>query len=77
MKVFLEESEHPVVERWKALPAEVVPEVEEEEVPVAAPAVAIATVPTMPIAAGGFKIILKNAKIHAEKVIIRSTEKKK
>ncbi len=77
LKVFLEESEHPVVERWKALPAEVVPEVEEEEVPVAAPAVAIATVPTMPIAAGGFKIILKNAKIHAEKVIIRSTEKKK
>ncbi len=77
LKVFLEESEHPVVERWKAIPAEVVPEVEEEEVPVAAPAVAIATVPTMPISAGGFKIILKNAKIHAEKVIIRSTEKKK
>jgi len=75
LKVFLEEKEHPVVERWKAIPAEVMPEVKEEEVP-ALPAVAVAALPTMPIAAGGFKIILKNAKIHAEKVIIKSTEKK-
>ncbi len=76
LKVFLEEKEHPVVERWKAIPAEVVPEVKEEEVPVA-PSVAVAELPTMPIAAGGFKIILKNAKIHAERVIIRSAKKKK
>jgi len=76
LKAFLEEKEHPVVERWKAIPTEVVPEAKAEEIPVA-PEVAVATLPTMPIAAGGFKIILKNAKIHAEKVIIRSTEKKK
>jgi len=76
LKVFLEEKEHPVVERWKAIPSVVVPEVEEEEIPVA-PSVAVAELPTMPITAGGFKIILKNAKIHAERVIIRSAKKKK
>ena len=73
LKVFLEEKGHPVVERWKAIPVEVVPEVKEEEVP----AIPAAALPTMPIAAGGFKIILKNARIHAERVIIRSAEKKK
>jgi len=76
LKVFLEEKEHPVVERWKAIPSVVEPEVEEEEIPVA-PSVAVAELPTMPITAGGFKIILKNAKIHAERVIIRSAKKKK
>jgi len=76
LKVFLEEKAHPVVERWKEMPAAVVSELEEEEVPVTSPAV-VAELPTMPIAGGGFKIILKNAKIHAEKVVIRSTEKKK
>jgi len=76
LKAFLEEKEHPIVERWKAMPAEVVSEVKEEKIPVA-PSVAVATLPTLPISAGGFKIILKNAKIHAEKVIIRSIEKKK
>jgi len=76
LKVFLEEKGHPVVERWKAMPAVFVPGVEEEEIPVA-PSVAVAELPTMPITAGGFKIILKNAKIHAEKVIIRSAKKKK
>ncbi len=76
LKAFLEEKAHPVVERWKEMPAAAVFELEEEEVPAAAPAV-VATLPTMPIAAGGFKIILKNAKIHAEKVVIKSTDKKK
>ena len=32
---------------------------------------------TTAISAGGFKIILKNAKIHAEKLIIKRTEKEK
>jgi len=72
LKEFLETHGHPVVERWKAIPAEVVPEVAEEEVP----AVPMAAVPTMPIAAGGFKIILKDAKIHAKRVIIKAVEKK-
>ncbi len=35
------------------------------------------TLPTTAVAAGGgFKIILKNAKIHAERVIIKSMKKK-
>jgi len=72
LKEFLEARGHPVVERWKAIPAEVVAEVAEEEVP----AVPVAAVPTMPIAAGGFKIILKDAKIHAKRVIIKAVEKK-
>ena len=72
LKAFLEEKKHPVVERWKAIPVEVVPEVKKEEVP----AVPVAAVPTMPIAAGGFKIILKDAKIHAKRVIIKAVEKK-
>jgi len=71
LKEFLKARGHPVVERWKAIPAEAVPEVKEE-----APAVPVAELPTMPIAAGGFKIILKNAKIHAKKAIIKAVEKK-
>jgi len=71
LKVFLEKREHPVVERWKAIPAEAAPEVEEVEVeaPLEIP------VSGVPITAGGFKIILKDAKIHAKKIIIRRVEK--
>jgi acetyl-CoA decarbonylase/synthase complex subunit beta len=68
LKVFLEERKHPVVERWEATPAK-----EEVEVPAVAE-VAAPILTTTPIA-GGLKIILKNAKIQAEKVIIRSKEK--
>jgi len=67
LKVFLEQKGHPVVERWEAVPAEVVVEAEKVEVPAEAPI----SLPSVPIAAGGFKIILKDAKIHAKKVIIR------
>jgi CO dehydrogenase/acetyl-CoA synthase beta subunit len=38
------------------------------EVPAGMP---VAAVPTLPITSGGYKIILKNAKIYANKVIIR------
>jgi len=71
LKVFLEKRTHPVVERWKAIPAEATPEVEEVEVeaPLEIP------VSGVPITAGGFKIILKDAKIHAKKIIIRRVEK--
>jgi CO dehydrogenase/acetyl-CoA synthase beta subunit len=48
---------------------EAAPEMEE------AAAVTTIPLPTTAIAAGGFKIILKNAKIHAEKLIIRSEKK--
>jgi len=69
LKAFLEKKKHPVVERWKAAPVEVVPEVT-EEAPLVAP------VSVSAVSAGGFKIILKDAKIHAKKVIIRATEEK-
>jgi len=71
LKKFLQEKGHPIVERWKALPAEakaIAVEEEAVEMPAEAP---VATLPTLPITAGGFKIILKDAKIYAKKVIIR------
>jgi len=79
LKKFLEQQTHPVVERWKAKPAEVVAETveapaEEREVPAGAP---VLELPTLPITAGGFKIILKDAKIHAKKVIIRAEKAEK
>jgi acetyl-CoA decarbonylase/synthase complex subunit beta len=67
LKVFLKERKHPVVERWEAIPVE-----KEAEIP-AVTEVAAPVLTTAPIA-GGLKIILKNAKIQAEKVIIRSKE---
>jgi acetyl-CoA decarbonylase/synthase complex subunit beta len=72
LKAFLEEMGHPVVERWKAIPAEVAPKAEGVEA--AAPPLEV-PVSGVPIAAGGFKIILKDAKIHAKKVIVRRVEK--
>ena len=80
LKKFLEAHAHPVVERWKAKSVEaaavaVEALAEEKEVPEGAPVIEL---PTLPITAGGFKIILKDAKIHAKKVIIRveKTEKR-
>ncbi len=85
LRSFLEERGHPVVERWEAapveveVPAEVAPEVVAEEAPT------MPTMPTMsaisgvpisgaPVSAGGLKITLKGAKIHARKVIIKRLE---
>ncbi|MCW4046209.1 MAG: CO dehydrogenase/CO-methylating acetyl-CoA synthase complex subunit beta [Candidatus Bathyarchaeota archaeon] len=76
LKTFLKEKNHPVVARWT----------EAEAVEEAAPAEAkgeeaammpVATAATLPIMAGGFKIILKDAKIYAKKVIIRSVKDEK
>ncbi|MFQ6074081.1 MAG: CO dehydrogenase/CO-methylating acetyl-CoA synthase complex subunit beta, partial [Candidatus Bathyarchaeia archaeon] len=77
LKKFLEAKGHPIVERWKAKPVEVVAEAAEEKEEV--PAVPVTELAGVPITAGGFKIILKDAKIHARKVIIRAikTEEKK
>lgn len=79
LKKFLETRTHPVVERWKAKPVEVAAETvetsaEEKEVPAGAPVVEL---PTLPITAGGFKIILKDAKIHAKRMIIRAEKAEK
>jgi len=66
------------VERWKAKPAEVVAGTVEEKEEI--PTVPVPELAGVPISAGGFKIILKDAKIRARKVIIRAIkaeEKKK
>jgi acetyl-CoA decarbonylase/synthase complex subunit beta len=73
LQVFLKKQGHPVVQRWKKAPVEAAPTAEGEE---AMEATAF-PVSTATVAAGGFKIIFKNAKIHAEKVIIKRYDKKK
>ncbi len=71
LRKFLEARDHPVIERWKAAPVEAAVPAEAAEPVPAGPAAEVA-IPT----ASGFTIVLKNAKIHAEKVIIRRRKKK-
>jgi len=76
LKTFLKERNHPVVEQWKeeiVAVEEAVPAEAGEE----APLMPVATAGTIPITAGGFKIILKDAKIYAKKVIIRRVKSEK
>jgi acetyl-CoA decarbonylase/synthase complex subunit beta len=75
LKAFLKEKNHPVVARWSAeeAPAEAV-EVREEAAGTMMP---VATAASLPIMAGGFKIILKDAKIYANKVIIQPVKNEK
>ena len=73
LKAFLKEKGHPVIERWEAKPVEVLAEKEEKvEVPTEVGALISAPVLTTTPIAGGFKIVLKNAKIHAKVVRIKS-----
>ena len=72
LRAFLKEKEHPVVQQWKEVPVEAQPEVEEA---LGAPTVPLPT--TTAISAGGFRIILKNAKIYAEKLIIKREKEKR
>jgi acetyl-CoA decarbonylase/synthase complex subunit beta len=78
LKEWLKEKNHPVVETWGALEAE---EAEaEEEWEEGGAMVPMGTVGmTIPGAGGvgGFKIILKNCKIHAESIIIKKIESKR
>jgi acetyl-CoA decarbonylase/synthase complex subunit beta len=76
LKSFLKEKDHPVVARWveEAAAEEAAPvEAKEEE----GAMIPVASAATLPIMAGGFKIILKDAKIYAKKVIIRSMKDEK
>jgi acetyl-CoA decarbonylase/synthase complex subunit beta len=79
LKAFLKEKDHPVVARWAAEAAAVAveeappAEVTQEE----GAMIPVATAQSLPIMAGGFKIILKDAKIYAKKVIIRSMKDEK
>jgi acetyl-CoA decarbonylase/synthase complex subunit beta len=78
LREFLKSKNHPVVERWKELEkaeereAETGREIPAETVPAFLPAGL-----EIPAVGGGFKIILKNAKITAERVIIKREESKK
>jgi acetyl-CoA decarbonylase/synthase complex subunit beta len=77
LKAFLKEKAHPVVAKWEqeapAAEEAVQPEAGAEE----GAMIPVATAATLPIMAGGFKIILKDAKIYAKKVIIRSMKSEK
>ncbi|MGB9134322.1 MAG: acetyl-CoA decarbonylase/synthase complex subunit beta, partial [Candidatus Bathyarchaeia archaeon] len=76
LKAFLKERGHPIVATWKEKPvaAEAVPTELEAEV---SAETHVATVSTLPLTMGGYKIILKDAKIYAKKVIIRSMKGEK
>jgi acetyl-CoA decarbonylase/synthase complex subunit beta len=71
LKNFLKEKNHPVVERW----VEAKEEIEEEKPAIAVPELQM-PVSGVPITGGGITIIFKNAKIYAEKIIIKRKEKK-
>jgi acetyl-CoA decarbonylase/synthase complex subunit beta len=73
LRAFLKDHKHPIVQKWKEEPIGAVSEVEVEEA-LAAPTIPLST---KAISAGGFKIILKNAKIHAERLIIKREKPKR
>ena len=77
LKKFLEERGHPIVKRWKEMKVE--EKVEEEAITptVITPEVeegVLALPEGIPIAVGGFKVVLKNLKVHAKRIIIRRGE---
>jgi acetyl-CoA decarbonylase/synthase, CODH/ACS complex subunit beta len=73
LTAFLKQKNHPVVQRWKEPAAEEEPAAEGEE----APETTVFPVSTATVSTGGFKIIFKNAKIHAEKIIIKRDKPKR
>jgi len=77
LKTFLKAQNHPVVERWKEAPAMVAEAKPETEAVPEAAAMPVATISTLPITAGGYKIILKDAKIYAKKIIIKRIQSEK
>jgi len=71
LKTFLKDRSHPLVQTWKAEiveAPEVTPVEGEGEI---LPEMPVASIPTLPVTTGGYKIILKDAKIYAKKMIIR------
>ncbi len=71
LKAFLQEQEHPIISRWKAAPKEEPGEITVPTLELPASAFPIQGVP----AGMGFRIILKNAKIRAEKMIIKADKR--
>jgi acetyl-CoA decarbonylase/synthase complex subunit beta len=77
LKAFLKEKGHPIVAKWteEAAPAA---EAASAEAPIEeGTMMPVITASTLPIMAGGFKIILKDAKIYANKVIIKTVKDEK
>jgi len=68
LTAFLKEHDHPIVSRWKAAPEEGPSEIAVPTLELPASAIPIQGIP----AGMGFRIILKNAKIRAEKMIIKA-----
>jgi len=78
LKAFLKAKNHPVVAKWEseAAPAEAAAPAE-ETVAAEGQMMPVMTAASLPIMAGGFKIILKDAKIYANKVIIKTVKDEK
>ncbi len=76
LKTFLKEKNHPIVAKWQKEILEVEREtnMESSREDLAMP---VLSASTLPITAGGFKIILKDAKIYANKVIIKTIKNEK
>jgi acetyl-CoA decarbonylase/synthase complex subunit beta len=69
LKAFLKSKNHPIVAKWVTEEVSAPTTVEDDAVPVM-------TASTLPISAGGFRIILTDAKIYASKVVIKKDESK-
>ncbi|MFH0859642.1 MAG: CO dehydrogenase/CO-methylating acetyl-CoA synthase complex subunit beta [Candidatus Altiarchaeota archaeon] len=77
LKTFLKEKKHPLMSRQKE-DIEEAPKEKAGETLDFPQGQEVISAPTLALpAAGGFRIILKNAKIHAEKVIIKKVDKKR
>ncbi|MBA7623147.1 Carbon monoxide dehydrogenase/acetyl-CoA synthase subunit alpha [subsurface metagenome] len=71
LRAFLQEHDHPIVSRWKAAPKE-----EPGEITVPTLELPASAIPIQGLPSGmGFTIILKNAKIRAEKMIIKADKR--
>ena len=75
LKTWLKEKNHPIVETWTEMEEEEEEEEYEEEGAMVPMGTVGLTIPGVG-GAGGFKLILKNCKIHAESIIIKKIEPK-
>jgi acetyl-CoA decarbonylase/synthase complex subunit beta len=74
LKAYLEDQQHPVVDRWVA-PPEAVPEEAVEAMGEAPEFSTLAAFPTLSAMAGGFKFTFENVRIHADRVRIQRVVK--
>lgn len=74
LHTFLQDRAHPIVDRWIS-EKESSEEIETEDIIVSSTQIPAIPLHDVPITAGGFKIILKDAKIIARKMIIRNIKK--